>query len=56
MEQQNKKRKSKFALLLVTENEEGVMKQRHISSGIVEVAAIVLFLVIVGVICRFIYG
>ena len=55
MEQQNKKRKSKFALLLVTENEEGVMKQRHISSGIVEVAAIVLFLMIVGVICRFIY-
>ena len=55
MEQQNKKRKSKFALLLVTESEEGVMKQRHISSGIVEVAAIVLFLMIVGVICRFIY-
>ena len=55
MEQQNKKRKSKFALLLVTENEEGVMKQRHISSGIVEVAAIVLSLMIVGVICRFIY-
>ena len=55
MEQQNKKRKSKFALLLVTENEEGIMKQRHINSGIVEVAAIVLFLMIVGVICRFIY-
>lgn len=53
MEQKNK-RKNKFALLLVTENEEG-MKQKHISSGVVEAAAIVLFLIAVLIVCRFIY-
>lgn len=53
MEQKNK-RKNKFALLLVTENEEG-MKQKHISSGVVEAAAIVLFLIVVLIVCRFIY-
>lgn len=54
MEQQSK-RKSKFALILVTENEEGAIKQHHISSTIVEIAAVILFLLIVGIICKFTY-
>ncbi len=54
MEQQSK-RKSKFALLLVTEDGTGNIKQHHISSAIVEIAAIVLFLLIVVVICKFVY-
>ena len=54
MEQQSK-RKNKFALLLVTEDEEGVIKQHHISSAVVEIAALILFLFIVAVICKFIY-
>ena len=54
MEQQSK-RKSKFALLLVTEDEEGIIKQHHISSAVVEIAAVILFLFIVAVICKFIY-
>lgn len=55
MEQQSK-RKSKFALLLVMENEDGTIKKRNISSAVIEVAAVVVFLVIVAVICRFIYS
>lgn len=54
MEQQSK-RKSKFALLLVTENEQGEMKQHHISSAVVEIAAFFLFLLIVAFTCKFIY-
>ena len=55
MEQQSK-RKSRFALLLVTEKEDGTIKQHTITSAIVEVAAIILFIVIVAVICKFIYN
>ncbi|MGN0376177.1 MAG: peptidoglycan DD-metalloendopeptidase family protein [Suilimivivens sp.] len=54
MEQQSKRR-SKFALLLVTEDEEGLMKQHHVSSAIVEIAAVILFLFIVAVTCKFVY-
>lgn len=55
MEQQSK-RKSKFALLLVMENEDGTIKKRNISSAVIEVMTVVVFLVIVAVICRFIYS
>lgn len=55
MEQQNK-RKSKFALLLVMENEDGTIKKRNISSTMIEIAAAVVFLIIVAVICKFIYN
>lgn len=53
--EQKSKRKRRFALLLVTEKEDGTMKQHAVSSALVEVAIAVLFLVIVGVICKFIY-
>lgn len=55
MEQQSKK-KNKFALLLVTEKEDGTIKKHVISSTIIEVVAIFLFLIIVAVICKFIYN
>lgn len=55
MEQQ-RKRKSKFALLLVTENENGTIKQHTISSAVVEVIAVVLFLIVVAIVCRFVYS
>ena len=55
MEQQSK-RKNKFALLLVTEKEDGTIKKHVISSTIIEVVAIFLFLIIVAVICKFIYN
>lgn len=55
MEQQNK-RKSKFALLLVTEKEDGTIKQHTIHSAVVEVLAAILFLIIVAVVCKFIYN
>lgn len=54
MEQQSK-RKTKYALMLVTENEDGSMKQHTISSTIVEVVAAVLFVVAVAVICKCVY-
>lgn len=54
MEQQSN-RKSKFALLLVTEKEDGTLKKHMISSAVVEVAAAVLFILAVVVICRFVY-
>lgn len=51
MEQQSK-RKNKFALLLVTQKEDGAIRQHTISSALVEVIAIFLFLIVVGVVCR----
>lgn len=54
MEQQSK-RKSKFALLLVTEKEDGTLKKRHISSAVVEITAAVLFILAVAIICKFVY-
>ena len=55
MEQQSKK-KNKFALLLVTEKEDGTIKKHVISSTIIDVVGIFLFLFIVAVICKFIYN
>ena len=54
MEQQSK-RKSKYALLLVTEKDDGTMKQYTISPTLVEVMAAILFLLIVSVTCKFVY-
>ena len=52
---ERKRRKSKFFLLLVTEKEDGVIRQHHIGSTAIELAGIALFLVIVLVVCRLIY-
>lgn len=54
MEQQNK-RKSKYALLLVTEKEDGVIKRHSISSALIEIVAAAVFLIVVAVVCKFIY-
>lgn len=54
MEQQSK-RKNKFALLLVTQKEDGAIRRHTISSALVEVIAIFLFLIVVGVVCRLVY-
>lgn len=54
MEQQSKKR-NKFALLLVTENDEGIIRQRQINSTVVELAAAFLFIVVVAVTCKIVY-
>lgn len=54
MEQQSK-RKSKYALLLVTEKDDGTMKQYTISPALVEVMAAILFLLIIAVTCKFVY-
>ena len=54
MEQQSK-RKTKYALLLVTEKDDGTMKQYTISPALVEVMAAILFLLIVAVTCKFVY-
>lgn len=53
MEQQSKRRK--FALLLVTEHKDGTMKQHTISSTLIEMMMVVLFLAVVAVICKFVY-
>lgn len=52
---ERKKRKSKFFLLLVTEKEDGVIRQHHISPAWIEGAGICLFMVIVLVICKLVY-
>lgn len=54
MEQQNR-RKRKFALLLVTEKEDGSIRQHTISSAFVELSIAILFVLVVGVICKFVY-
>lgn len=53
MEQQSKRRK--FALLLVTEHKDGTMKQHTISSALIEMMMVILFLAIVAVICKIVY-
>ncbi len=53
--EQNAKRKSKYALILVREKENGVMKKHQINSTVVEVVAAVLFVLVVVVICKFVY-
>lgn len=54
MEQQSKK-KNKFALLLVTQKDNNNIRRHLISSAIVEVLAILLFMAVVAVVCGFIY-
>ena len=53
--EQKAKRKTKFALLLVTEKEDGTIRQHTIGSALVEFAAAILFLLAVAVICKFVY-
>lgn len=52
---ERKKRKSKFFLLLVTEREDGVIRQHHIGSALIEAVGILLFAVIVLVVCKMVY-
>lgn len=54
MEQQSNK-KNKFALLLVTQKDNNNIKRHLISSTIVEVLAVFLFMVAVVVVCGFTY-
>lgn len=54
MEQQSKRR-NRYALLLVTEKNDGTMKQHTISSVLVEAAIAVLFAIVVVVVCKFVY-
>lgn len=54
MEQQSK-RKSKYALILVHEKDDGTIKKHTISSVVVEVTAAVLFVLVVAIICKFVY-
>lgn len=54
MEQQSK-RKSKYALMLVREKNDGTIKRHTISSAVVEVTAAVLFVLAVAITCKFVY-
>lgn len=54
MEQQTK-RKRRFVLFLVTEKEDGSIKHRAIGAALVEIAAAVLFMLLVVIVCRFVY-
>lgn len=54
MEQQSKRRR-RFALFLVTEKDDGTMRHRAISATLVEIIAAVLFMILVVIICRFVY-
>lgn len=54
MEQHNR-RKRKYALLLVTENEDGSIKHHTISSALVEMSIAILFVLVVVVVCKFVY-
>lgn len=53
--EQNSKRKSKYALILVREKDNGIMKRNIISSALVEVISAVLFVILVVVVCKFVY-
>lgn len=55
MEHKNK-RKSKFALLIVTEKEDGTIRRHTVHSAIVELLAAILFVITVAVICNFVYN
>lgn len=54
MEQQNKG-KRKYALLLVSEKEDGTIKHRTISSALVEMLIAILFVLLVVVVCKIVY-
>ena len=53
--EQHSKRKSKYALIWVHEKDEGTIKKHTISSAVVEVTAAVLFVLVVAIICKFVY-
>lgn len=53
--EQNSKRKSKYALMLVHEKSDGTIKKHTINSVVVEIAAVVLFILVVGITCKFVY-
>lgn len=53
--EQHSKRKSKYALILVREKDDGTIKKHTISSAVVEVTAAVLFMLVVVIICKFVY-
>lgn len=53
--EQHSKRKSKYALILVREKDDGTIKKHTISSAVVEVTAAVLFVLVVAIICKFVY-
>ncbi len=54
MGQQNK-RQGKYSLVLVIQEESGMIRRRNISSAVVEVTAAIVFILTVVVICKFIY-
>ncbi len=54
-QQERPKRKSKYALILVTEKTDGVIKQHTISTAFMETLAIVIFVLMVFVICKMVY-
>lgn len=53
--EQHSKRKSKYALIWVREKDDGTIKKHTISSAVVEVTAAVLFVLVVAIICKFVY-
>lgn len=53
--EQHSKRKSKYALILVREKNDGTIKKHTISSAVVEIAAAVLFVLVVVITCKFVY-
>lgn len=53
--EQESKRKTKYALLLVTEKDDGTMNQHTISTTLVEIVAAILFVIAVVVICKCVY-
>lgn len=55
MEEQNKKVRNKYAVMLVKEGDGGVITSHHIGTAICETVLIALFLVLVFFMCRMIY-
>lgn len=53
--EQHSKRKSKYALILVREKDDGTIKKHTISSAVVELTAFVVFALVVAVTCKFVY-
>lgn len=53
--QERKKRKSNYALILVTEKTEGEIKKHTISATVMEAVAVGFFILFVVVVCRLVY-
>ncbi len=45
----------KYALIMVVEKKDGTIKKHTIGQRAMEVAAVVLFVAVVGIVCRFVY-